>query len=265
MSSDTMLEEVETLDRPSHAPDDGGPDPGQGELVEGRLAEGSGGDPEAPTEPPVPKRRPRKVRSLTLDDWLSLGGSVLASFALVYVGYSAPGGLQRHGRVCRVLVLRLLAGLRDRRGDRQPPAHRDRAAGGRHPLPDRRARHLCSGIHGHLHVRRGLAGIRPPQLLHPRHGRGVHGRSAEQGRDIARHRRHRDHGGDGRGRGRAPRYRHSRVHDRGQRTGLAPDPHRGRGNDGALGHFGGPVRVRHARSSVSGSARPDWPRRLPSR
>ena len=87
MSSDTMLEEAETLDRPNHAPDDGGSDPIAGELGEGYGTEGSGGDPETPTRPRAPKRRPRKVRSLTLDDWLSLGGSALASFALMYVGY----------------------------------------------------------------------------------------------------------------------------------------------------------------------------------
>ena len=35
----------------------------------------------------APRAQPRRVRALTLDDWLSLGGSVLASFALVDVGY----------------------------------------------------------------------------------------------------------------------------------------------------------------------------------
>jgi phosphate transport system permease protein len=46
------------------------------------------GDGSTPTPPPRPaKRKPRRVRSLTQDDWLALGGSVLASFALVWVGY----------------------------------------------------------------------------------------------------------------------------------------------------------------------------------
>ena len=49
--------------------------------------ERSGGTPGTPREPRPAKRRPRRVRALTLDDWLSLGGSVLASFALLYVGY----------------------------------------------------------------------------------------------------------------------------------------------------------------------------------
>jgi phosphate transport system permease protein len=87
VSSDTMVEEVETLDGTAHAPDDSGSDPVASQLVAGRGTDGSGGDSETPTRPRAPKRRPRKVRSLTLDDWLSVGGSVLASFALVYVGY----------------------------------------------------------------------------------------------------------------------------------------------------------------------------------
>jgi phosphate transport system permease protein len=55
--------------------------------VEDGAAEGSGGSPEGPRAPRAAKRRPRRVRTLTLDDWLSLGGSVLASFALVEIGY----------------------------------------------------------------------------------------------------------------------------------------------------------------------------------
>jgi phosphate transport system permease protein len=54
---------------------------------DGALAEDSGGAPEVPSTPVPAKRRPRRVRALTLDDWLSLGGSVLASFALVDIGY----------------------------------------------------------------------------------------------------------------------------------------------------------------------------------
>jgi phosphate transport system permease protein len=40
-----------------------------------------------PAVGPVPKRGPRKLRVLTADDWISLGGSLLSSFALVSVGY----------------------------------------------------------------------------------------------------------------------------------------------------------------------------------
>jgi phosphate transport system permease protein len=86
VSSPTTLEEVETRHRPHAALDDdvlnrvdGAPD--------GSLAEDSGGAPEVPSTPVPAKRRPRRVRALTLDDWLSLGGSVLASFALVDIGY----------------------------------------------------------------------------------------------------------------------------------------------------------------------------------
>jgi phosphate transport system permease protein len=50
-------------------------------------AEASTGGPETPRVPRVAKRKPRRVRALTLDDWLSLAGSMLASFALLYVGY----------------------------------------------------------------------------------------------------------------------------------------------------------------------------------
>jgi phosphate transport system permease protein len=55
--------------------------------VEDGPSEGSGGGPEGPSAARPAKRKPRRVRALTLDDWLSLGGSVLASFALVEVGY----------------------------------------------------------------------------------------------------------------------------------------------------------------------------------
>jgi phosphate transport system permease protein len=86
VSSPTTLPEVETSHRPDAALDDdvlnrvdGAPD--------GALAEDNGGAPEVPRTPVPAKRRPRRVRALTLDDWLSLGGSVLASFALVDIGY----------------------------------------------------------------------------------------------------------------------------------------------------------------------------------
>lgn len=71
----------------------GGPSPP--EDVPGREARGpnearsreSGGGGGVPPEPrPVP-RRPRRVRALTRDDWLALGGSILSSFALVWIGY----------------------------------------------------------------------------------------------------------------------------------------------------------------------------------
>jgi phosphate transport system permease protein len=39
------------------------------------------------TSSTVKSRKPRRVRTLVLDDWLMLGGSLLASFALVDIGY----------------------------------------------------------------------------------------------------------------------------------------------------------------------------------
>ena len=83
MSATTTLEGAATRDH-ADAPGGAAQGPG-GDAVE--AVEASGGSPEAPKSPPVAKRRPRRVRALTLDDWLSLGGSVLASFALLYVGY----------------------------------------------------------------------------------------------------------------------------------------------------------------------------------
>jgi phosphate transport system permease protein len=81
VSATTTLEGVATLEEHADAPGGAAQAPG------GDAVEASGGSPEAPKSPPVAKRRPRRVRALTLDDWLSLGGSVLASFALLYVGY----------------------------------------------------------------------------------------------------------------------------------------------------------------------------------
>ena len=81
MSATTTLEGVATLEEHADAPGGAAQAPG------GDAVEASGGSPEVPKSPPVAKRRPRRVRALTLDDWLSLGGSVLASFALLYVGY----------------------------------------------------------------------------------------------------------------------------------------------------------------------------------
>jgi phosphate transport system permease protein len=81
VSATTTLEGVATLEEDADAPGGAAQAPG------GDAVEASGGSPEAPKSPPVAKRRPRRVRALTLDDWLSLGGSVLASFALLYVGY----------------------------------------------------------------------------------------------------------------------------------------------------------------------------------
>jgi len=81
VSATTTLEGVATLEEHADAPGGAAQAPG------GDAVEASGGSPEAPKSPPVAKRCPRRVRALTLDDWLSLGGSVLASFALLYVGY----------------------------------------------------------------------------------------------------------------------------------------------------------------------------------
>ncbi len=53
----------------------------------GTPVDESGGVPAAPSASNPGKRRPRRVRALTLDDWLSLGGSMLASFAMVDIGY----------------------------------------------------------------------------------------------------------------------------------------------------------------------------------
>jgi phosphate transport system permease protein len=44
-------------------------------------------EPDTPAIPAPRKAVPRKIRVFNADDWLSLGGSLLASFALVTVGY----------------------------------------------------------------------------------------------------------------------------------------------------------------------------------
>jgi phosphate transport system permease protein len=81
VSAPTTLEEVETLDERVDAL-------GEAPLAPaGGSVEAGGDTPDGPRVPPVAKRRPRRVRALTLDDWLALGGSVVASFALLYVGY----------------------------------------------------------------------------------------------------------------------------------------------------------------------------------
>lgn len=81
MSATTTLEGAEILDERNAAPSEAH---GSSEVD---SVETSGGPPDVPRVPPVARRRPRRVRALTLDDWLALGGSVLASFALLYVGY----------------------------------------------------------------------------------------------------------------------------------------------------------------------------------
>jgi phosphate transport system permease protein len=84
VSSQTTLD-VETLDH--RPPTDAAPEPDEDGRTEGGPEDGSGDGPDSPSTAPTAKRRPRRVRALALDDWLSLGGSVLASFALVEVGY----------------------------------------------------------------------------------------------------------------------------------------------------------------------------------
>jgi phosphate transport system permease protein len=85
VSSFTTLAGAEIRDHLDAAQDDDAPHgedgPGDAPVDE------SGGPPDTPSASKTPKRRPRRVRALTLDDWLSLGGSVLASFALVDIGY----------------------------------------------------------------------------------------------------------------------------------------------------------------------------------
>ncbi|MFZ0251130.1 MAG: phosphate ABC transporter permease PstA [Acidimicrobiales bacterium] len=83
MTSPTTLAGTETR-HPAQDDDavqdaDGGPG--------GTPVDESGGVPAAPSASNPGKRRPRRVRALTLDDWLSLGGSMLASFAMVDIGY----------------------------------------------------------------------------------------------------------------------------------------------------------------------------------
>jgi phosphate transport system permease protein len=77
---------VETRDRLDVARDDEALQVGDG-ASDGAAMEEGGGTPETPSPPLSAKRRPRRVRALNLDDWLSLGGSVLASLALVDIGY----------------------------------------------------------------------------------------------------------------------------------------------------------------------------------
>jgi phosphate transport system permease protein len=82
VSAPTVLEGVQGLDDRVDAPVDEGP-----EYTANDSIEAGGGDSVVPPVSGPVKRKPRRVRALTLDDWLSLGGSVLASFALLYVGY----------------------------------------------------------------------------------------------------------------------------------------------------------------------------------
>ena len=58
----TTLNEEEALEERADTPD------GMLAASEGESLEASGGAPEAPKDPPVAKRRPRRVRALTLDD-----------------------------------------------------------------------------------------------------------------------------------------------------------------------------------------------------
>jgi phosphate transport system permease protein len=81
VTAPSTLEKVEAPDAHVDAPGDA---PELGAAV---PTEANGGAPASPKPPPASKRRPRRVRALTLDDWLALGGSVAASFALLYVGY----------------------------------------------------------------------------------------------------------------------------------------------------------------------------------
>jgi phosphate transport system permease protein len=82
VSAPTVLEGQEVVDQHADAPVDDAAASSPNESIE------AGGD-GAIVPPPSPpaKRKPRRVRALTMDDWFSLGGSVLASFALLYVGY----------------------------------------------------------------------------------------------------------------------------------------------------------------------------------
>jgi phosphate transport system permease protein len=86
VSSPTTLADVETRDPRHVAQDDDPLNPLNG-APDGDAPKESGGAPGPPSVPGPAKRRPRRVRALTLDDWLSLGGSVLASLALVDIGY----------------------------------------------------------------------------------------------------------------------------------------------------------------------------------
>lgn len=81
MSASTTVTGPETLEGPLGA--DGSPLPRADDVV----IDADGAGPEGPTKSRPAKPRPRRVRSLTLDDWLSLGTSVLASFALIDVAY----------------------------------------------------------------------------------------------------------------------------------------------------------------------------------
>jgi phosphate transport system permease protein len=82
VSAPTVLEGEETVDERAHGSNDDAPESSPDAPMD------AGGDGAVgPPATPAAKRKPRRVRTLTMDDWLSLGGSVLASFALLYVGY----------------------------------------------------------------------------------------------------------------------------------------------------------------------------------
>ena len=197
-----MVEEVETLDGTAHAPDDRGSDPVASQLVAGRGTDGSGRLRD-PDDTARAKRRPRKVRSLTLDDGCPSAAPSwprspsCTSAICIWWTSAARSGLPCAGTSSSCSSTATVVAI----------------ANPRHIVTERLVAatlYLIAVLvifalahHGHLHLRRGLAGLRPHQLLHPRHGRGLYDAPLNQGGIFHAIVGTVIYGGAGRGRGRA--------------------------------------------------------------
>ena len=125
--------------------------------------------PHGPRRPPKPRpRRRRHPRSLTADDWFSLVGSLLSSFALVYVGYVHL--LDFSGTLGFVVCWYLVFLRRLRRAWSRSPTPGTSWWSGWSPsrCTWRRPSCVCrAGQHHRLHVRQGLARLRPRRTSSP--------------------------------------------------------------------------------------------------
>ena len=203
---------------------------------------------------------PRKIRALTADDWLSLVGSVLSSFALVDDRLRAHLGRQRDARLPLLLVS-------------SPSCWSMRAwsamSNPRHIVVERlvtatlylaaTAVVFALGTTVVYTFAQRLARLCPRRLLHPRHVRREPDGAAERGRDPPGDRRHGHRGGNRRRDLGAAGHRHGRLHVRGRRTRFAARADGRRGHDGVAGDPGRTVRLRDPhrwlRASEVGSGR----------
>ncbi len=130
--------------------------------------------------------RPRSISSRTLDDWLTLGGAGIASLCLVWLLYTQV--LPFSGKLGFFLCWYVAFVVTVRRRDGAVPAAANRARSGCFRARARRGRGRRDRArqHGGVHVRQGLAGLPPLELLHARHVECGAARSADAGRHSAR-------------------------------------------------------------------------------